>query len=70
MKRRILLVDGDGQPLHELRAELAALATGWDIVTSPSGAAALASLAITPAEAVVADMQLTDMSGEQLLGQV
>lgn len=70
MKRRILLVDGDGQPLRELRAELAALATGWEIVTSPSGAAALASLATAPADAVVADMQLNDMTGEQLLGQV
>lgn len=70
MKRRILLVDGDGQPLRELRTELEALATGWEIVTSPSGAAALASLAITPADAVVADLQLTDMTGEQLLGQV
>jgi len=70
MKRRILLVDGDGQPLRDLRTELATLATGWEIVTSPSGAAALASLATTPANAVVADMQLTDMTGEQLLGQV
>jgi len=70
MKRRILLVDGEGQPLHELRAELAAVAAGWDIVTSPSGAAALASLASAPVDAVVADLQLTDMTGEQLLGQV
>ena len=70
MKRRILLVDGDGQPLRELRTELAALATGWEISTSPSGAAALVSLATAPADAVVADLQLTDMTGEQLLGQV
>src|SRR5690348_9240545 len=48
MKRRILLVDGDGQPLRELRAEFAALATAWEIVATPSGAAALASLALTP----------------------
>ncbi len=70
MKRRILLVDGDGQPLRELRVELAALASDWEIATSPSGAAALANLATTPANAVVADAQLTDMTGEQLLGQV
>ena len=70
MKRRILLVDGDGQPLRELRTELDALATGWEIVMSPNGAAALASLATTAADVVVADLQLTDMTGEQLLGQV
>lgn len=70
MERRILLVEGDGQPLRELRAELAALAAGWEVVASPSGADALASLAATPADAVVADLLLADMSGEQLLGQV
>lgn len=70
MKRRILLVDGEGQPLRDLRSELATLASGWEVITAPSGAAALASLATTPADAVIADLQLTDMSGEQLLGQV
>lgn len=70
MKRRILLVDGEGQSLRELRAELATLATDWEIVTAPSGASALATLAAAPADAVVADAQLVEMTGEQLLAQV
>jgi putative nucleotidyltransferase with HDIG domain len=70
MKRRILLVDGKAQPLHELRAELAAGVPGWEVVEATSGAAALAALAATPADAVVADMLLPDMTGEQLLSQV
>jgi HD-like signal output (HDOD) protein/CheY-like chemotaxis protein len=70
MKRRILLVDGEGQPLRELRGELAALASGWEIQLAASGTAALASLSATPADAVVADMLLADMTGEQLLSQV
>ena len=70
MKRRILLVDGEGQSLRELRAELAALADEWEIAEAANGANALASIAASPVQAVVADMQLTDMTGEQLLGQV
>lgn len=70
MKRRILIVDGEGQQLRELSTEFATVAPDWNIALSPSGAAALAHLAATPADAVVTDLQLTDMSGEQLLGQV
>ena len=70
MKRRILLVDGDGATGRELRAELAARATDWDITTAPTGTAALASLAAHAADAVVTDAQLAEMTGEQLLGQV
>lgn len=70
LKRRILLVDGEGQPLRELRAELAARAPGWEVVEATGGAAALASMAASPLDAIVADMQLPDMSGEQLLSQV
>jgi len=69
-KRCILLVDGEGQPLRELRVELAARAPGWEIIQATSGAAALATLASSLVDAVVADMILPDMSGEQLLGQV
>lgn len=70
MKRRILLVDGAGQPLRELRSELAVRTPGREIVEATSGAAALASMAASPMDAVVADMLLPDMTGEQLLGQV
>lgn len=70
MKRRILLVHGEGNVLRELRAELAALAPGWEIVETGSGAAALADLASKRAEAVVTELLLSDMTGEQLLGQV
>lgn len=70
MKRRILLINGDGATLHELRADLAALASDWEVLEAASGTSALASLAATPADAVVADSLLSDMTGEQLLGQV
>lgn len=70
MKRRILLVDGEGQPLRDLRVGLAALAPGWEVVQATSGAAALATLATSSVDAIVADMVLSDMSGEQLLSQV
>jgi putative nucleotidyltransferase with HDIG domain len=70
MKRRILLVDGRGEPLRELSAELAAQATGWEVVRATSGAAALAALAASAWDAVVADMLLPDVTGEQLLGHV
>jgi len=69
MKRRILLVDGEGQPLRELRAELAGTGTGWEVIEATSGAAALAALAAASVDAIVADMMLPDMSGEQLLSQ-
>jgi putative nucleotidyltransferase with HDIG domain len=70
MKRRILLVDGQGEPLRELCSELATRAAGWEVVRATSGAAALAALAASTWDAVVADMQLPDMSGEQLLTHV
>jgi HD-like signal output (HDOD) protein len=70
MKRRILLVHGEANVLREPRAELAALAPGWDIVEAGSGTAALADLGWKPADAVVTELLLADMTGEQLLGQV
>lgn len=70
MKQRILLVDGQGEPLRELGAELAARAGGWEVVRATSGAAALAALAASAWDAIVADMLLPDMSGEQLLSHV
>ena len=68
--KRILLVNGDGSTLRELRAELSALTADWELHEVTGGTAALASLAATPADAVIADFLLADMTGEQLLGQV
>lgn len=56
--------------MRELGAELSARAPGWEVVQATNGAAALASLAASGWDAVVADMVLADMSGEQLLSQV
>lgn len=69
-KRRILLVDGAGQPLRELGAELAARVAGWEVVQATNGAAALASISASSWDAIVADMALPDMGGEQLLSHI
>lgn len=62
---RLVLVEDDG----DLRAALALVlrARGWEVETTGSAEEALAGLASTPADAVVADLGLPDRSGPALV---
>jgi putative nucleotidyltransferase with HDIG domain len=57
------ILDGMRRAFHSMRAE-------WSMEFIPSGAAALESLAITPADVIVSDMRMPGMDGWQLLAEV
>ena len=70
MKQKILFVDGDSAALRELFEAFAARALPWVPSYCVGGLAALNQLHLSPCEAVVTDLRLPDMSGDQLLEQV
>jgi len=70
MKKRILLVDGVNATLRELKEELASRCTEWELFYKNTGVGALDLLAETACDAVVADLRLIDMSGNQLARDV
>ncbi len=70
MKRKLLFVDGEAGALRELHDELAASSSTWELLYCKSGLVALNALQAQPCEAVVTELRLSDMSGEQLLEHV
>jgi putative nucleotidyltransferase with HDIG domain len=70
MKRKLLFVDGESGALRELHDALAARSQPWELRYCTSGLAALDELNAAPCEAVVTDLRLPDMSGDQLFEQV
>jgi len=70
MKKRILLVDGVTAALHEIKDELVGRCAGWELRYTGTGAAALDSLAQGAFDAVIVDLRLHDMGGNQLITQV
>src|SRR5437867_4286537 len=70
MKKKILLVDDVTASLRELKEELAGHSNDWELFYKSTGIGALDLLAQIPCDAIVADLRLVDMSGNQLAGEV
>ncbi len=70
MKQRILFVDGETRALKTLMDNLAHRPHPWELLYARNGLEALAELDRHPCDAVVTDLRLADMSGDQLLSQV
>jgi HD-like signal output (HDOD) protein len=68
--RRVLLIDAAVAALGQLQQALRQLRPQWDTVAATSGAAAMASLAQDPFDAVVCDIGSAAMDGPELLAQV
>jgi CheY-like chemotaxis protein len=68
--RRVLLVDGAPAALARLQQALREQRPKWDTAVAASGAAALASLAQQPFDAIVSDIGTPALDGAQLLAQV
>jgi eukaryotic-like serine/threonine-protein kinase len=66
-KMRVLFVDDDERVLNALRA---LFRDQFDVATAASGAAALELLRATPAQIVVSDQRMPEMSGVELLREV
>lgn len=68
--KRILFVDDEPRVLQGLERMLRPMREKWEMRFVESGAQALATLAVTPADVVVADMRMPGMDGAQLLKEV
>jgi putative nucleotidyltransferase with HDIG domain len=67
---RIVFVDDELNILEGMRRAFHSMRGEWSMEFLPSGAAALESLAITPADVIVSDMRMPGMDGWQLLAEV
>jgi putative nucleotidyltransferase with HDIG domain len=67
---RIVFVDDEVNVLQGMRLAMHGMRHEWNMEFLPSGAAALESLAIIPAEVIVSDMRMPGMDGWQLLAEV
>lgn len=70
MKRKILFVDDDANILEGMRRMLRPYRDEWDMRFAECGSAALAQLAVEPADVVVTDMRMPKMDGDELLSAV
>ena len=70
MAIRIIFVDDDTNVLSGLRRTLRSWQPEWDVVYVESGKAALTAIEHAPADIVVADLQMPDMDGFELLKRV
>jgi HD-like signal output (HDOD) protein/CheY-like chemotaxis protein len=68
--KRLLFVDDDLNILQGLRRQLRGLAREWQMTFVETGAAALESMAVAPADVIVSDMKMPGMDGGQLLSEV
>jgi HD-like signal output (HDOD) protein len=69
-RKRVLFVGEDIALWEELQNVTSGIAEKWDIAFAKSGLQALASLSQSPCDAIVSDMQLSGMTGAQLLDEV
>jgi HD-like signal output (HDOD) protein len=69
-RKRILFVGEDMELWEELRNHQLSGQSEWDYAFAKSGLQALNSLAQSPCDAVVADLQMAGMNGAQLLDEV
>jgi CheY-like chemotaxis protein len=70
MTIRIVFVDDEVNILEGMRRAFHSMRGEWSMDFLPSGAAALESLAIAPADVIVSDMRMPGMDGWQLLAEV
>jgi len=63
-KKRILLADDEPMVLRVLRLQLEN--AGYSVETAPNGKAALEIVEVTPPDALVTDIEMPKMSGEEL----
>jgi putative nucleotidyltransferase with HDIG domain len=70
MTIRIVFVDDEVNILEGMRRAFHGMRGEWSMEFLPSGAAALESLAVTPADVMVSDMRMPGMDGWQLLAEV
>ena len=63
-EKRILLVDDEPMVLRVLRLQLEK--RGFDVETAPNGRAALEIVLATPPDAMVTDIEMPHMTGEEL----
>src|ERR1700678_1420179 len=70
MTIRIVFVDDELNILEGMRCAFHSMRGEWSMDFLPSGAAALESLAIAPADVIVSDMRMPGMDGWQLLAEV
>jgi putative nucleotidyltransferase with HDIG domain len=68
--QRILFVDDESSVLEAMRRTLHRMKSEWSMEFVLSGAAALDSLAKSPADVIVSDMRMPGMDGWQLLAEV
>src|SRR5579883_3288767 len=66
-QKRILLADADAQTLSDFRQ---AMGDGWLIIAVPDGKAALAEMEKEAADVVVADLDLAELDGGELLNRI
>jgi len=67
---RIVFVDDEVYVLQAMQRAMHGMRQDWNMEFLPSGAAALDSLAKSPAEVIVSDMRMPGMDGWQLLAEV
>jgi HD-like signal output (HDOD) protein/ActR/RegA family two-component response regulator len=67
---RILLVDGDGALLQQLRQAFWKRHRSWEVLLAATGSEALQVLARDAVDIVIADLALADMEGAELIHQV
>ena len=67
---RIVFVDDELNILEAMRRAFHCMRGEWSMEFLPSGAAALESLAIMPADVIVSDMRMPGMDGWQLLAEI
>jgi HD-like signal output (HDOD) protein len=67
---RIVFVDDEVNILHAMQRAMRGMRNEWDMEFLSGAAAALASLAKTPADVVVTDMRMPGMDGWELLAEV
>ena len=70
MATRVVFVDDDANVLSGLRRTLRSWQPEWDVVYVESGKAALEMIEKTPADIVIADLQMPEMDGFELLKRV
>lgn len=69
-KKRLLFVDDEPMVLKGLQRTLRKMRHEWEILYAEGGEAALALLALQPADVVISDMRMPGMDGAELLETV
>lgn len=70
MKKRVLFVDDDQGVLDGLERMLYAMSDEWEMMFCQSGRQALELMKEKPFDAIVSDMRMPEMNGEELLREI